>query len=187
MQTNNVEELMCFISECFAAVLTLILDARLSAPTQFQRSQDFSIVSNIELNCNKSLSTNIKWIINICNTSSCFSQAQMDQIVTTTFSELFIPARSLSYGTYELKLTVTMIAIPNLMSSASTYVKIIPSSIQANLVQYGTSMIMKSHQQNLTLDPGKFSIDSDTTTFNASVRWNILYHIYDLFHSFIYS
>ena len=138
-------------------------------PTQFQRSQDFSIVSNIELNCNASLSTKIKWIINSCNTSSCFSEAQMEQTVTNTLSELFIPARSLAYGTYQLKLTVTMIAVSNLISSASTYVKIIPSSMQANLVQFATSMITQTHQQNLTLDPGKFSVDPDTTIFNASV------------------
>ena len=93
----------------------------------------------------------------------------MNQSVTTTFSELFIPAQSLAYGIYELKLTVAMTAVSNLTSSASTYVNIIPSSIQANLLQFGTSMITQGHQQNLTLDPGKFSIDPDTTTFNASV------------------
>jgi hypothetical protein len=63
----------------------------------------------------------------------------MGQTVTTTLSELFIPAQSLAYGTYELKLTVTMTAVPNLTSSASTYVQIIPSNIQANLLQFGTS------------------------------------------------
>jgi len=93
----------------------------------------------------------------------------MNQAVTTTLSELFIPAQTLTYGIYELKLIVTMTAVPNLTSSASTYVKITPSNIQANLLQFGTSMITQGHQQNLTLDPGKFSIDPDTATFNASV------------------
>jgi hypothetical protein len=93
----------------------------------------------------------------------------MGQTVTTTLSELFIPAQSLAYGTYELKLTVTMTAVPNLTSSASTYVQIIPSNIQANLLQFGTSMITQGHQQNLTLNPGSFSVDPDTITFNASV------------------
>jgi hypothetical protein len=111
----------------------------------------------------------------------------MGQAMTTTLSELFIPAQSLAYGTYELKLTVTMIAVPNLSSSASTYVTITPSSIQANLLQFGTSMITQGHQQNLTLDPGKLSVDPDMATFNASVSWNILHHIYDLFHSYIHS
>jgi hypothetical protein len=93
----------------------------------------------------------------------------MNQTVTTTLSELFIPGQSLAYGTYKLNLTVTMIAVPNLMSSALAYVKIIPSSIQANLLQFGTSMIRQGYQQNLTLDPGNFSVDPDTSTFNASV------------------
>ena len=174
---------MYFIPECFAPMITLIPRASfLSAPVQFQRSQAVSIVSNIELNCNISLSTNTRWTINICTTSSCSSQVQLDQTVSTTLSELFIPARSLAYGTYQLQLTVSMIASPNLTSSASIYVMIISTKIQTNLLLYGTSMISLGHEQNLTLNPGKFSIDPDTSTFNASVSWNVLDHISDFFH-----
>lgn len=114
-----------------------------------------------------------KWEINICNASVCSSQAQTDQPIITTLSELFIPAKSLAYGIYELKLTITMIASPNLTTPASTYIKIIPSSIQGNLIQLATSLISLGHQQNLTLNPGMFSIDPDAKTFNASVSWSI--------------
>ena len=108
--------------------------------------------------------------------SLCFLQVQLNQTVTTTFSELFIPARSLVYGTYQLQLTVAMTAVPNLTSSASIYITIIPTNIQPNLLLFGTSMIRLGHEQNLTLNPGKFSLDPDTTTFNASVSRNILYY-----------
>ena len=87
----------------------------------------------------------------------------------TTFNEIFIPAKTLPYGTYELTLTVSMSAAPQLRSSASAYVKITPSGITANLVQYGTSMITRGYEQDLLLDPGTFSVDPDATTFNASV------------------
>ncbi|UJR38826.1 hypothetical protein I4U23_031491 [Adineta vaga] len=125
----------------------------------------------------------MKWIISNCNTSSCLSEVRIDRGVITTLSELFIPAQSLAYGTYELKLTVTMTAVPNLISSASTYVKMVPSNIQANLVQFGTSMITQGHQQNLTLNPDKFSVDPDTSTFNAS-NWQYTYYcrIYGLYN-----
>ena len=109
----------------------------------------------------------------------------MSQALSTTLSELFIPAQSLDYGIYEFQLTVTMVAAPNLTTAASIYVQIIPTNIQVNLFQLGTSIIRQGYQQNFTLDPGKFSIDPDATTFNASVSWTIPHHISDLFHQFI--
>ncbi|CAF1443700.1 unnamed protein product, partial [Adineta ricciae] len=181
--TNTTMSSISTGKNCMAPVITLIPNASsLSVPVEFQRSQAFSIVSNIELSCNSSLSTKMKWIISNCNNSSCPSEVQIDQAVITTFSELFIPAWSLAYGTYELKLTVTMTASPNSTSSASIYVKIIASSIQVNLAQFGTSMITQGYQQNLTLNPGKFSIDPDTSTFNAS-NWEYTYYcrIYGLY------
>jgi hypothetical protein len=63
-----------------------------------------------------------------------------------------------------------MAAASHLTSSASAYVKITPSGITVNLVQFGTSMITRGHEQDLTLDPGTFSIDLDGNPFNASVR-----------------
>jgi len=66
-----------------------------------------------------------------------------------------------------------MIASPALTSSASAYVKVIPSDIMADLLQFGTQMITRGQQQDLTLDPGTFSVDPDAATFNASVSDNI--------------
>ena len=92
-------------------------------------------------------------------------------------SELFIPALALAYGIYELKLTVAMVASPALTSSASVYVEIIPSNITANLVQFGTSVITSGQQTDLILNPGTFSVDPDSTTFNASVSFHIFIYI----------
>jgi hypothetical protein len=95
----------------------------------------------------------------------------LDQSVVTTLSELFIPAKTLSDGIYELQLTVIMTASPNLSSSAFAYIKIDPSGITVNLIQFGTSMITHGYRQNLTLNPGSYSVDPDTNTFNASVSY----------------
>ncbi len=157
---------------CFPPIITLIPStSSLSSPLQFRRSQDFSISSYLQLDCNSSLSTNTKWTITNC-TSTCSSQIQMDQTVIKTSSEIFIPAKTLACGIYQLTLTVTMVAVPHLSSSASAYIKIAPSNITVNLVQFGTSMITRGYQQDLLLDPGTFSVDPDTTTFNASVSFN---------------
>jgi hypothetical protein len=141
----------------------------LSSPIQYRRNEDFFISSNIQLNCINSLSTINQWTIYNCSSTNCSFQIQIDQTVQTTFSELYIPPQTLSYGIYQLKLTVTMVSSLNLISSSSAYVQIIPSGIFANLLQYGTPMITRGYQQNLTLDPGKFSVNLDQNIFNASV------------------
>ncbi len=82
---------------------------------------------------------------------------------------MYIPAKTLSYGIYELTLTVTMVDSPSLTTSSSIYVQITPSNILANLLQYGTSMITSGHEQDLKFDPGVYSVDPDENVFNASV------------------
>lgn len=62
-----------------------------------------------------------------------------------------------------------MISSSNVTSSSSTYVQITPTSITVNIIQHGTSMITRGYDQNLTFDPGTFSIDPDGNTFNATV------------------
>jgi hypothetical protein len=149
--------------------VTLIPSAStLSSPIEFQRSQDFYIVSIIQLNCNVSLSTITQWTIKNCS-SICSYQMSMDSTIITTLSELYIPSRTLSYGTYELMLTVTMVNLILLTTSTSVYVRITPSGITANLIQLGTSMITRGHEQDLILNPGTYSVDPDENTFNTSV------------------
>jgi hypothetical protein len=139
-------------------------------PVQFRRNQDFFISAIIELNCAISLSIITKWTIINC-TSLCSSQIQNDSFIDTTSSELFIPARTLPYGIYQLQLTVTMVSMPVLTSSASVYVEITQSGITANLVQFGTSLITSNSHNDLILNPGKYSVDPDWPIFNASVSY----------------
>ena len=156
---------------CFAPIIILIPGgSTLGSPIQFRRNQDSFISSSVQLKCNNSLATNTKWTIKNCTSSNCSFQIQLDQSVITTFSELFIPARTLPIGIYELTLTVTMITSPNLTSSSSAYIQITSSGIIVNLLQFGASMITRGYQQNLTIDPGSFSVDLDGNVFNASVR-----------------
>ncbi|CAF4174874.1 unnamed protein product, partial [Adineta steineri] len=150
----------------------------------YRRSQDFSISSMIEFNCDGSLSTTTKWTIKNCTSISCSFEILLNEKVMTTFSELYIPSRTLAYGVYQLTLTVIMIDSPNLKSSSSVYVRITATGITANLVQLGTSMITRGDQQDLLLDPGRFSVDPDKDTFDAT-KWKYTYYcrIYEL-HNF---
>ena len=75
-----------------------------------------------------------------------------------------------------MTLNVKMSVSRQLISSAMTYVRIVPSSIQVNLIQFGPSIIIRGQQQSLILDPGTFSIDPDETYFNfSSQNWNYTY------------
>ncbi|CAF4331290.1 unnamed protein product, partial [Adineta steineri] len=149
----------------------------------YRRSQDFYISSMIQFNCDGSLSTTKKWTIKNCTSTSCSFAIILNEKVMTTFSELYIPSRTLDYGVYQLTLTVTMIDSPNLKASSSVYVRITATGITANLVQLGTFMITRGDQQDLLLDPGTFSVDPDENTFDAT-KWKYTYYcrIYELYN-----
>ena len=142
-------------------------------PWYNERGQPFSISSLLQLYCPKSLATRMQWTIMACR-PSCSYPIQLNSS-STTLSELFLPARSLDYGLHQMTLTVGMRVLPVLNSSVSTYFSVIPSPITVNLVRYGSSMITIGRSQNLTLDPGLFSIDPDQVNFNRQ-NWNYFYY-----------
>ena len=115
------------------------------------------------------MSTNIRWTVYNCS-SICSNAIQFDQTIITTTNELYIPARTLPYGIYQLNLTVSMLASSSLTSTVSAYVRITASGITANLVPLGTSMITSGYEQDLLFNPGGYSVDLDGYTFNASVN-----------------
>jgi hypothetical protein len=152
-----------FSSDCHPSTIKLLPNAPvLSTPIQFRRNQDLYISSNIESNCKNSSSISTVWAILSCS-STCSNRAQVDALVDTESNDLFLPARSLAYGTYELKLTATI------NTSSSVYIEIIQSNIITNLIPFDTSVLTHDIQQNLVLNPGKYSIDLNAITFNSSV------------------
>jgi hypothetical protein len=138
----------------------------MSAPSSVRRSQFFSISSSVYISCSPSLSTIKKWTAFNCN-PQCSTPVLING--SMTLGELFVPARSLDYGAYQIKLTVAMAFSSQLTTSAVTYVNIIPSSITVNLVHLGSSLIIHGQQKMLILDPGSYSIDPDFSFFDASV------------------
>ena len=155
---------------CSPPTITLIPDtSSLSSPLAFRRSQDVSVSSYLQLQCNGSLATIIRWTITQCTPTCSSSALQLPLSIETTLSELFLPARTLDYGTYQLTLAVTMAAAPQSTSTAMAYLKITPTPITPNLMPFGTSMIAHGRSQDLLLDPGTNSVDPDADIFNATV------------------
>ena len=155
---------------CLSPVIVLIPTVSpLPLPAEFQPYEEIFISSTIRLNCNGSLARLAQWTIRNCS-SICSSPMQIDaSVVQTNTSELFIPARTLSYGLYQLTLTVSMVLGPQLVSSISTYVKIVQSTIIVRPVPLGTTLVTRGERQNLILDPGSYSVDPDSDSFDASV------------------
>ncbi|UJR16672.1 hypothetical protein I4U23_003572 [Adineta vaga] len=165
-----------FNLNCFYPRITLIPGiSTLSSPIQYRRSQDFTIASLIEFNCNPSLSMTTQWLIKNCTTLTCSKTIQLDSMIDTRLSELYIPSKTLSYGTYELNLTVTMNGSILYSSSSSVYILITTTDITANLVQFGTSMVTSGSKQDLLLDPGTYSVDPDSSIFNSK-NWKYTYY-----------
>lgn len=135
---------------------------------QFRRSQDFYVGASFKVKCDTFFTIQIKWTIFNC-TANCSIPATVDPSIDTTTSELMIPARALTYGLYQLVLTVTMNGKYYSVTKQSVYVKINPTGTTANLVPYGTSVITSGEERNLVLDPGTHSINPDENSFNASV------------------
>lgn len=164
---------MLIIVECTPPIIKLLPNASLRAPAEFSRSEGFYILSDIQVKCNTPLGIIPEWTLYSCN-NSCSGKVYVDLPIKTTFSDLFIPARTLSYGNYELKLKVTTMALSVVMATASTYITITHSTIRVRLVQSGTSVITRNYRENFTLDPGTFSENSDETSFNASVSISLV-------------
>ena len=156
---------------CPPPVLTLIPStSNLSYPLQFRRDQDFFLSSAIELNCNLSRTITIKWTIKNCSTSACLNSFPLDSpVISISSIDLYLPARTLPVGLYQLTLTVTLNIPSSPTSSKSAYVRVTPSGITANLVPFGTSMITSGLKQDLQFNPGLYSVDLDEDQFNGSV------------------
>lgn len=153
---------------CTSPTITLIPStSTFHSPIQFRRSQDFYLSATIQFNCNDSLPFQMQWFIINCTSSSCIHPIQVDASIITTFPDLYMPSRTLPLGLFQLKFVVT---VNNSFTSMSAYVQINPSGITANLVRLGTSMITTGYDQNLQLNPGLYSIDTDGYPFNASVN-----------------
>lgn len=117
----------------------------------------------------------MQWLIIDCTSSLCTHPIHSHPAILTTFSDLYIPPRTLPIGLYQLTFTATMNVSSSPSSFVSAYIHITSSAIAANLVPLGTSMITHGHTKPLHFNPGLYSIDYDQLFFNASVSYSLSY------------
>lgn len=126
------------------------------------RAQSFYVSARVELICagSPSLTTHIEWEVAKLHSSGLWIPQSVSSNMTRT-RNLFIPGRSLDYGTYRFNLTIQMALFPMMISSRATYVNITYSNVTANLVKFGTSIVTNAFDKFLVFDPGKYSVDFD--------------------------
>ena len=114
----------------------------------------------------------MKWTIQNCSTTSCSFYINLDGIVDTQHTELYIPSGFLSLGLYAFTLTVEMVNRSSASSSVSAYARIYPSPITVNILPLGAGSIELGIEQDLLLAPGRYSIDPDNDMFDDSVHFD---------------
>jgi hypothetical protein len=137
-------------------------------PLNFLYNENIYIDSKITFNCTHPVSITTVWTIITCS-PICSQSIPITFSLESSQNQLFIPAYSLFNGIYELKFTVTIIDVSPLFSSSSIYIKIIRPNIITNLLSFTAINITQSYQQELILNPGKYSIDLNAIIFNTSV------------------
>ncbi|UJR16760.1 hypothetical protein I4U23_003660 [Adineta vaga] len=134
-------------------------------PLEYQRDEEIFLSSFVEFNCDKPFFVYPKWTIS--NFSHDISLNSL--FIETTYQDLYIPPSTLSVGRYHIKLTVSTSILSNIISSKPIFIHIVPSGISLNIIPHGLLMITHGYQQDLQLNPGKYSVDHDGYPFNANV------------------
>ncbi|CAF1353863.1 unnamed protein product [Adineta ricciae] len=158
--------------KCSNVEIDLIPHSTFSSPIQIRRNRDFYILSKIRFDCSKSFQIKSQWKIRNC-TTKCTNELLFDSIDLTR-TDLYIPSKTFPYGIYEFTLHIQLKDYLNIRSSKSIYIQVNPTGITVNLVALGTSMITSGYEQDLHLNPGKYSNDPDGYPFN-STDWTYLY------------
>ena len=138
------------------------------APLQFVRSDDVYISSSIAWDCTAPTTVLTLWKVEQC-VSNCLTTIEWNVTFNTISSEFFVPAFTLPVGLYQLTLTIRTASSMLPSASASAFVQITAVDVVASLMYFSTSLISTAHDVDLILDPGRFSIDPEQSTFNASV------------------
>jgi hypothetical protein len=113
---------------------------------------------------NQTYALEYTWTVNQISNTGNKSNIDLAQNPTSYLSELILQANTLMYGLYEINLEVKLVTSDKsspLSSLIKTYIQIIPTGIVVNAIENGISSILIGSQQNLTLNPSRYSFDLD--------------------------
>ena len=153
---------------CSSPPIELIPNAPLfTKPLIIRQSQDFYITSKINLNSiDQSTSFAYQWTLFICS-PTCSLEVQL---FNNTYKHLFLQPSNLSLGIYELRLVVISSSDSSMISSIlSIYIQIVSSHIVTKLVSSSRMDLTHRPDQDLHLEPGKYSTAPNRIIFFPKV------------------
>jgi hypothetical protein len=97
-----------------------------------------------------------------------------DPSIEMHLNDLFIPARTLSVGSYKVTLRVSRTDDPRVGSSSSMFLNVVPVSVEVKFVSDDRWKMIHASEKDLLLDPGRYSLSSDKKIFNRTVSSSLL-------------
>jgi hypothetical protein len=129
---------------------------------EYKFDEEIHIYPEIELYCQELLLTKSEWTISNLNESN--------STIEIISNELFLPSKFLKFGFYEIKLKMILISSITLTLTESINIQIIPTNkIIVNLIQSEVSKITIGENQELFLEPSKYSFHQDGSEFIKNV------------------
>lgn len=155
-----------FCSDCSPAKIELISKQSNSVLIEYKFNENIFISSSIEFNCRELFSIKFQWII-----SNSTILNLNNENIRTTLNEIYIPSKILTIGIYEFKLMMIVNSSSSIFTSfQSILIKIIQSKkLIVSLIEFQTSKITLGINQQLLIEPGKYSFHDDGTQFIENV------------------
>ncbi|XP_071943837.1 polycystin family receptor for egg jelly-like [Antedon mediterranea] len=180
--TQVITRLPCFFPNVTVADLNACTDNflcnLLTQNRQYLASVDIFVFAEVVLDCKSTKFADFTWEVYKKNDRKEEKYTLPENIKTTNIglSELVIPAKTLSYGTYRFSLTVTMLGNEiGLVTTDSTTIEIIPTSLHIG-INYGTfrsigwNKLIMLDASELTYDPDIDEMDKSGMNFTWLCR-----------------
>lgn len=154
-------------------------------PLVIQRSKRFSIIANTRINCRLSLRNVRQWNLFLIRESNgdVIRQINIASNPTSSFSELVIPAKSLTYGLYRFVYKIEMVGneidLRDFLVEMDNYVKIVPSGIVVQVFPGGMTKVRRGIDQSIILDPTFYSYDLDSVYPIKNLKFNYYCSIFE--------
>jgi len=135
-----------------------------SSYLKFTRNQNVYISLATTYNCTVSIIPRSIWKI-----FKSSNQTESTPSFETSENDLFIPARTLSFGIYKVELTATTPVDPA-KASFVTYIEICQSNIFIHFFPFQATTITHHYTEDLILNPGEYSFQINEISFHKEVN-----------------
>ena len=136
------------------------------------RKDAFTLSAEANLDCGTTVKTNDTWSVDEVDTQfgHMLRGVDIESLASRTNFDFAIPARFLPYGLYRVTYSVVMDGPSDAFSDrVVTYIRVVKSPLIARLMQGVESTLVRGWGQDVTLDPGRFSLDPDLESGESQV------------------